>query len=454
MAKARNSDPLSEHCRTSTAARCYLSDPALFNRRCRRGDFCLDAQDKSDRRPPTRHGCPLPAEVVSRGPALMGCVHRPVSLPTSNDVPREGPDAGARHSSGYAAALAFLAAASAASGHHGSGEWDCLTNSWRSSASLPPVGVQTTTTPPVDAVITYGDSLANNVATGLEMVVGGYKVAHWWHDRNDMVPAEREFPRGSARAGGSNALEVAHFCCALCGCAYETAAAPVQKLLEWVHRHRSRRVLLVVRSTLHVTCKGNGGASSRAAVLCRATKQAREFEFLLNATRRFTARWGTVFDYLWVRAHGSGRLKPAEFVARGQGTAAIRALDDETMARVRASLPWLAEDSPSPLLTLDPRPIFQAAECHQRGKGGGAAGSNGGSKSTGGTGGCAASCGGAFESPDGTHFSPSVAANVAQLVLGLLRWLPSRQPAGVLRVQQRQRRGRGVTAAEKARSVI
>ncbi len=97
-------------------------------------------------------------------------------------------------------------------------------------------------------------------------------------------------------------------------------------------------------------------------------------------------------------------MKPPQYL--DQMTGPLRERDHLTVNLLKAQKPTSVE-----LLELDPFEMASAAECPHRDI-----------KTRIKT--CRGSCFGAFESPDGTHMSPTLQINLAQTIFGAIRLLP------------------------------
>mmetsp|Transcript_38449 Transcript_38449/g.101402 ORF Transcript_38449/g.101402 Transcript_38449/m.101402 type:complete len:364 (+) Transcript_38449:370-1461(+) len=351
-------------CTTTGDTECFLEDPRLFSQYCWVGDYCLDGieytDDASIQSP--LHTCPLSDDVINRGPFHMSCLYQPRGplLPEHKLLPED--------------LQAFLGTAS------GPGHWDCVRNTWQVSQTsvgvLPPsVGRHCR----FDAVATYGDSIAHNVARGLQITLNGNKAARFYHDRNDMAPplnvsetgAEVDIPNARPRVV---ALPIAHFCCSLCACKYRLTDA-VDHPFDWASKLNSSKLLLVVRTSLHIK-----------DIRKRESLMAHEMEQLLKRAAIFRGE----VTVLWIPQHGAGRRKLPEHLALGQDTHSLREYDAAVRNRVLGNKSWTYLQPGLRAGVLDIQHMFQMAET---------------------------SCDGEYSSLDGTHLSPTVQVNVAQQIL-------------------------------------
>eukprot|EP00421_Protoceratium_reticulatum_P009403 CAMPEP_0168364878 /NCGR_PEP_ID=MMETSP0228-20121227/4431_1 /TAXON_ID=133427 /ORGANISM="Protoceratium reticulatum, Strain CCCM 535 (=CCMP 1889)" /LENGTH=343 /DNA_ID=CAMNT_0008377645 /DNA_START=154 /DNA_END=1185 /DNA_ORIENTATION=+ len=329
-------------CLTTTGASCYVVSPAKFNRFCHTGDFCFLGT--------SRIGCKMPPETK---PAFMGCVYKPLGLyaGTSARAPQEYLD--------------YIS---------GRGEWDCSRNTWRIKGH-DQLKVFTKATLPrkFDAVLTYGDSLAQNIHVGLGLVASGFKNTTWMHDRNDV--SWDLTTTGTA---------FAHFCCGWCSCG-RSPDESVQRLIQWLNiasRGRRRfRALIILRVSMHI---GNDYVNMADEIRLLAE------QVQVNSELRKTKAHMDI-TYLWIRQHGSGRLKPAQYLPE-QGTSSLRAYDYNTFKLLSKRQPDLAKQ----MLILDVKHMALAAERQ---------------------------CDGAYEMPDGTHLSLTLSVAAAHMVFGLVELL-------------------------------
>ena len=347
---------------------CYRTDPSIFGRFCHDGDYCLDGvayscglmggaahkhgaalealASKRGYGSSDAHTCPLTEDIVRRGPFPMACLFLPRGPPAQPSAMTPA---------------AFLDAAS------GAGAWNCVRNTWEPMVT--PAGILLPPTrSSVDAIATYGDSLAHNIAIGVELTLNGFHADKFYHDRNDYIPEP------------SGGLPVAHFCCALCGCGHDSANATAHPF-GWARDRGSKHLLLVVRTSLH--------EAPQARVLFNKAVRAMtdELQLLLQRARDFRGR----VTVLWIPQHGAGKSKLFKWIHLGQDTESLRVYDDAVRVGVIGNATW-ADVQGLSVGVLNTTTMFQAAE---------------------------SSCEGAYGSLDGTHLSPTVQVNAAQQVLGL-----------------------------------
>lgn len=328
-------------CKTTTGTPCYLQDPQLFNRSCSAGDYCLDGVPYGGSTDSSVHACPLLDEIVRRGPFHMACIYLPHGQPLlSETLPPSK----------------LLVAAS------GPGRWDCSRHLWQPQSTV--VGVPAVTScAAFDAVATYGDSIAHNVAMGLQIVLNGYRAGKFYHDRNHFIPTQ-----------ATTGLPVAHFCCIACACGIRPVGATAVKLFEWARKINSRNLLLVARTSMHI----RNDVKMMTAELRLLVERARLYK-------------GNV-TLLWVPQHGAGRRKDPKFLRIGQDTVSLRTYDAAVRVGVIGNATRAEIGDGVRTGVLDIEKMFHAAENE---------------------------CDGAYGSLDGTHLSPTVQVNVAQQILRL-----------------------------------
>jgi len=288
--------------------------------------------------------------VINRGPFRMGCLYQPRG-PLLKHMPEDP--------------RAFLGTAS------GPGHWDCVRNTWQVNQTrvgvLPPsVGRPCR----FDAVATYGDSIAHNVAAGLQITLSGYEAVQFYHDRNDMIPSLNTSETGPDLV----ALPVAHFCCSACACNIALKDA-VDHPFDWAGKMNSSKLLLVVRTSMHFKDAQD-----------RVSGMAHEMKELLKHAGEFRGE----VTVLWIPQHGAGLRKAQKYLALGQDTNSLREYDTAVRNRVLGNTSWANLQPGLRAGVLDIQHMFQTAET---------------------------SCDGEYSSLDGTHLSPTVQVNVAQQIL-------------------------------------
>jgi len=343
-----------EGCITSTGTRCYETDPRIFNCICNVGDYCIDAQDE-------------------RTGLKVGEHHARYDCPGSESFIQRGPwHMGCLYKplTQPQIANASLDLQTYFSKASSTGHFDCHRNVWIAddighALYVEDVGGN------YDAIITYGDSISANIWAGLGLIINNYTMTKFWINRND---AEILASHGSRLSGGN--IHLHHFCCSYCACGHSVEKA-TSNVVEWVVENRIQRTLLIFRNSLHT--------EDDPAVV-------NEITTLVTKLQQHTQ-----ISTIYMLFHGSGSYKPQQYV--NQLTSALRIRDDRTVALLKAQMPPQV-----PLVYYDPSHMFLSAECNHRGAE---------LRTTR----CKASCFGAFESPDGTHLSPTLQVAIAQVVL-------------------------------------
>ena len=345
---------------------CHHTDPALFNCMCIPEDSCqtVEIGDLDSYQATTPLRCPLPASPVLR--TGLGCLYVPLPLPGQPAAQS------LRVERGYTLAQDFINAML------DSGKWDCMRRTWR-PASGRPLHIWTGERLPrgVDAIATFGDSNAANIASGLSLVANQYNLS-----RTSIRHQKQETP-----IGGEDDLPIVHF--------NFTAVSGAFRL--WVRSLSLQRILVIAQVGMH------------DLDYAHLNFQAGQIDALFNLSQEFRSH-GIIMHTLWVRHQGSGAVKPLGMYTRhghymslvNQQTAPLRKWDAEMLRAIKVR----------PSLILDPFEITQAAECAQSDL-------RAGNQTD-----CSKSCQGAFESFDGTHISPTVAANLGNILWRLIDFLP------------------------------
>jgi hypothetical protein len=174
---------------------CHHTDPALFNCMCIPEDSCqtVEIGDLDSYQATTPLRCPLPASPVLR--TGLGCLHVPLPMLDS-------------------------------------GKWDCMRRTWR-PASGRPLHIWTGERLPrgVDAIATFGDSNAANIASGLSLVANQYNLS-----RTSIRHQKQETP-----IGGEDDLPIVHF--------NFTAVSGAFRL--WVRSLSLQRILVIAQVGMH-----------------------------------------------------------------------------------------------------------------------------------------------------------------------------------------------------------
>lgn len=307
----------------------------VFNKYCHPGDYCLkikypsvDVESKQD--------CPLQESMQDKD---FHCLYR-------------------QH--GSSNSLQQFSASQYLSSMSDKGKWNCETNTWHllGGESITVFDAQSVPTN-FDNIITYGDSTAQQIYMGLTMVANNFTPGQWWHNRP------------SVEAFDVKQFHLEHICCAKCACGKKIENV-VNDLKIAVQK--GKNTIVIFRASLH-------------------TKQnAHEMASELDAALQGLEQIQQPITILWIPQHGSGNLKPKEYIKKGQSTENIRKYDADILASLKESNPKSSEK----MYKLDFFEMFQAAENE---------------------------CDGAYGSPDGTHFSFNLMAHAGQAVLGFAQKL-------------------------------
>ena len=312
--------------------------------------------------------CPLPASPVLR--TGLGCLYVPLPLPEQPATQN------LQVEQSYTLAQDFINAML------DSGKWDCMRRTWR-PASGRPLHIYTGERLPrgVDAIATFGDSNAANIASGLALVANQYNLSrtsirHQKLDESDIMVDDRD------------GQPIVHF---------DFTAAVSGAFRLWVRSLSLQRILVIAQVGMH------------DLDYAHLDTQAGQIDALFNLSHAFRSQ-GIIMHTLWMRHHGSGTVKPLGMYTRrghhmslaNQQTTPLRKWDAAMFRAIKIR----------PALVLDPFEITQAAECAES------------DLQAGNQTGCSKSCQGAFESFDGTHISPTVAANLGNILWRLIDFLP------------------------------
>lgn len=167
----------------------------------------------------------------------------------------------------------------------GNGTWNCSTNTWQPSG-LRAVEV----TPPTEfrrsfpsdfAIVTFGDSMSNNIYTGLSMIADEGAITKWIHDRHDI-------------SLNSTSLAISHICCSHCACGHSVEKA-ADLVTTAIRGFNAKRALIIMRPSLHA---GNN-----------VNRVLDETTFLFSSLRRMQDQSKNItFYFLWISLSGPGEL--------------------------------------------------------------------------------------------------------------------------------------------------
>ena len=192
-------------CKTSMGNDCDAINVPRFNKYCRQGDFCMDSCSN-------RYGCPFPQSQFQT--PYLGCVFRP-NIRLAGVMPHDR--------IGQADSVP------------GAGVWNCSSNTWVDANSGVDVNVKSNSI----LYVTYGDSTAHNIYTGLALLRTNYTLTKWMHDRNTVslpsVPG------------------LLHVCCGLCACgkSITSAIASVKAFVD-AHKESGQAIVVVVSALRHL----------------------------------------------------------------------------------------------------------------------------------------------------------------------------------------------------------